>query len=192
MSGSPYGGTRARTGPVGDLPAEGPLRGGAEDSPGTGTAGRCGRRPGWLWPGYHCTLDKELRRDYGFGCAAYWLLFDAQGGRCAVCGHRPGPRRLVVDEDPDTGAVRGLLHSPCNRRVTAPVSRYLADPPGSELGLVVPGDRRRRRQRRLDAKRAARRRSATTTAAAPEPDTYAGKVAAALRSSTPPGGHHHG
>jgi hypothetical protein len=45
-------------------------------------------------------------------------LFQAQDGRCAVCG--AVDKRLVVDHDHNTGKVRGLLCDYCNRRLMIP------------------------------------------------------------------------
>lgn len=55
------------------------------------------------------------------------MLFDRQGGRCAICGnsettpatsrHKGNlgrPRRLAVDHDHTSGLVRGLLCTRCN------------------------------------------------------------------------------
>lgn len=49
-------------------------------------------------------------------------MYKAQGGRCAICGVRGDVQELgfkqreslCVDHDHDTGAIRGLLCSPCN------------------------------------------------------------------------------
>ena len=38
-----------------------------------------------------------------------------QGGGCAICGARPKVRRLNVDHEHLSGAVRGLLCARCNR-----------------------------------------------------------------------------
>lgn len=46
--------------------------------------------------------------------ADYDALLAAQGGRCAICGARPGRRNLAVDHDHATGKVRGLLCTTCN------------------------------------------------------------------------------
>lgn len=179
---SPDGGQLARIRPVG---ANRPKA----LSGGDAWTETCGSRPGWLWPGYHCPLDKELRRTYGFGCSDYRQLLVAQGGVCRRCGQPPRARRLVVDEDHDTGEVWGLLHFGCNRRISQLDRRYLRQPP--PVRLLVPEDRQRAAERRRQQKRARTRRHAakpTTDAVPAENGSYAEKVAAALRSSTPPGG----
>jgi len=62
-----------------------------------------------------------LREKYGLTPAEYEAMITAQQGRCAVCGQhetargRGGdPRRLAVDHDHRTGAVRQLLCHRCN------------------------------------------------------------------------------
>jgi hypothetical protein len=45
----------------------------------------------------------------------YTALLESQGGGCAICGNPPKTRRLSVDHDHKTGAVRGLLCFRCNR-----------------------------------------------------------------------------
>ena len=50
----------------------------------------------------------------GIDDAAYAALLEQQGGGCAVCGNKPRKRRLHVDHDHRTGAVRGLLCFTCN------------------------------------------------------------------------------
>ena len=44
---------------------------------------------------------------------AWHALVVAQGGRCAICNDQLAGR-ICVDHDHSTGAVRGLLCSPCN------------------------------------------------------------------------------
>jgi hypothetical protein len=56
--------------------------------------------------------DKYLR-EYGITIEDYDAMFAAQGGRCAICSARP-TRRLAVDHDHKTGAVRALLCHRCN------------------------------------------------------------------------------
>lgn len=58
----------------------------------------------------HCP---GLVRRYGLACVEYNQKLKDQGGVCAICG-KPDRRRLSVDHDHDTGAVRGLLCSRCN------------------------------------------------------------------------------
>jgi hypothetical protein len=54
---------------------------------------------------------------YGLTVAEYDALLEAQGGGCAICGRPPGRKRLHVDHDHETDAIRGLLCSPCNRAI---------------------------------------------------------------------------
>lgn len=53
--------------------------------------------------------EGDVARRYGLLPGQYEKLFAAQGGRCAICGNRPGRKRLAVDHDHVTGEVRGLL-----------------------------------------------------------------------------------
>jgi hypothetical protein len=58
----------------------------------------------------------------------YGRLLEAQGGGCALCNAKPKTRRLHVDHDHATGAVRGLLCHRCNRALPTWVTdRWLAD-----------------------------------------------------------------
>ena len=63
---------------------------------------------------------KSLSYKYGITIEDYELMLAAQGGVCAIC-HQPETsaqagriRRLAVDHNHETGAVRGLLCSACN------------------------------------------------------------------------------
>jgi hypothetical protein len=49
----------------------------------------------------------------------YFALLAAQGGHCKLCPNEPKTRRLHVDHDHKTGAVRGLLCHKCNRYLPA-------------------------------------------------------------------------
>jgi ribosomal protein L37E len=119
-----------------------------------------GPRPGWLLSKWHCAQDHQLDQRYGIRCGDYWRLFEAQEGRCALCGYEPRRWRLVVHHDHQTGAVVALLHFPCNR-VIDPLMWLLprlvalmVDPPGRELGLVVPAGKRERLEAQQRAKAA--------------------------------------
>lgn len=69
--------------------------------------------------------DQLLRRAYGLTLADYERMNRAQAGRCAICRrgetvmHGGRIRRLSVDHDHVTRAVRALLCSRCNRLVWA-------------------------------------------------------------------------
>lgn len=55
-----------------------------------------------------------IEKTYGITGDDYDSLLKAQGGKCAICRARPRSKRLAVDHDHKTGAVRGLLCSRCN------------------------------------------------------------------------------
>lgn len=63
-----------------------------------------------------------LLRQYGIDERDYEMMYEAQGGVCAIC-HQPetakagrsgGVKLLAVDHDHMTGAIRGLLCQQCN------------------------------------------------------------------------------
>jgi hypothetical protein len=59
----------------------------------------------------------ELRRSFGITVADYNAMLEEQGGGCAICGRQDASqakRRLHVDHDHATGAIRGLLCHGCN------------------------------------------------------------------------------
>lgn len=59
--------------------------------------------------------EKRVQDTYGLAPGEYELLYQLQGGRCAICQRATGAtRRLSVDHDHKTGRVRGLLCRPCN------------------------------------------------------------------------------
>lgn len=84
-----------------------------------------------------------VARTYGIQPEAYDRLYEAQGGRCAICATATGrTKRLAVDHDHVTGEVRGLLCGPCNRMIgrlrdsaaaLARAADYLLDPPARRI-----------------------------------------------------------
>lgn len=56
---------------------------------------------------------RRLRR-YGITDAQYDDMLEAQNGTCAICNREPEGKRLAVDHDHTTGAIRGLLCDHCN------------------------------------------------------------------------------
>ena len=58
--------------------------------------------------------DSYLRLKYKITLSRYDELLRSQKNRCAICRQRPEKRRLAVDHDHATGAVRGLLCDNCN------------------------------------------------------------------------------
>jgi len=60
----------------------------------------------------------KLQNRYGLSIADYRRILDLQGGVCAIC--KGGPKenkRLSVDHNHASGAVRGLLCAVCNRAI---------------------------------------------------------------------------
>ena len=57
----------------------------------------------------------ELKRSYGISVEDYDRMLEKQGGKCAICGEVDDHHSLAVDHCHETGAVRGLLCSLCNR-----------------------------------------------------------------------------
>lgn len=94
---------------------------------------------------YACRSGKThaamTERVYGLNADQYEALLDLQGGGCAVCGGKPKSKRLAVDHDHKTGAVRGLLCSRHNHDalgaladslpMVAALWHYLNTPPAS-------------------------------------------------------------
>jgi hypothetical protein len=62
--------------------------------------------------------DYTLKSLYGIECGWYQTTFEAQCGKCAICGRnnsgRSNSKRFCVDHNHITGEVRGLLCHPCN------------------------------------------------------------------------------
>ena len=55
-----------------------------------------------------------MQKTFGITAERYAELLRLQGGRCAICRARPRSKRLAVDHDHQTGAVRGLCCKRCN------------------------------------------------------------------------------
>ena len=56
----------------------------------------------------------NLHRLYGITVEEYDALLARQGGVCGLCGRPPDRKRLHVDHNHGTGAIRGLLCHHCN------------------------------------------------------------------------------
>ena len=61
------------------------------------------------------TRHARAKRQGIAALGGYDAQFEAQRGRCAICGQPPKVRKLNIDHDHVTGAVRGLLCAKCNR-----------------------------------------------------------------------------
>lgn len=79
---------------------------------------------------------------YGLTVGEVHALFAAQDGRCGVCAKQlvPWPSlKTHIDHDHQTGKVRGILCSSCNRcegwvvRNGGKLRRYLSHPPADVL-----------------------------------------------------------
>lgn len=72
-----------------------------------------------------CHRSAALLRTYGITLEQYEEMLAAQNGGCAICGgQNDDGRKLYVDHDHTTGAVRGLLCIRCNRAIGC----FLDDP----------------------------------------------------------------
>jgi len=66
-----------------------------------------------------CHASKQMRRSYGITLEEYDVMYEQQKGVCAICSLPQTGRaeRLCVDHNHETGKVRGLLCSHCNRGI---------------------------------------------------------------------------
>jgi len=102
----------------------------------------------------------------------------------------------VPDHDHASGVLDGLTHHRCNWPISQRVRRYLADPPGRDLGLVVPADKLAELERHARDGQARRKRAAQArrvgreqAKAGPQSDEeFARRVQAALEQTTEQGG----
>ena len=60
------------------------------------------------------TRKYRLKRNFGITLEEYNKIFDAQGGKCAVCKEYQQGKMLAVDHNHITGKNRGLLCQLCN------------------------------------------------------------------------------
>ena len=56
----------------------------------------------------------QLKRRYNLTLQQYKELLQTQNGVCAICGAKPGRKKLFVDHNHATNKVRGLLCRSCN------------------------------------------------------------------------------
>ncbi|QJD52112.1 endonuclease VII [Mycobacterium phage MA5] len=64
------------------------------------------------------TQEQRWMDVYNITADEYWAIYEFQGGKCYGCRRANGKRkRLSVDHDHETGIVRGLLCTACNRNV---------------------------------------------------------------------------
>lgn len=91
------------------------------------------------------THESRVEKVYGITGDDYAALLKRQGGKCAICRARPKSKRLAVDHDHKSGAVRGLLCSRCNHdlmgaawdslAIAVALWHYLNTPPASGAWL---------------------------------------------------------
>ena len=63
-----------------------------------------------------CRRDYDWQYRYGISPEQYFELYQAQNGKCKICGKKPdGDEYLHIDHDKVTGEIRGLLCSTCNK-----------------------------------------------------------------------------
>lgn len=63
-----------------------------------------------------CRRDYDWQYRYGISAEQYLELYENQNGKCKICGKSlPDDKYLCVDHDKNTGEIRGLLCSDCNR-----------------------------------------------------------------------------
>ncbi|MFF9481410.1 endonuclease VII domain-containing protein [Streptomyces sp. NPDC014733] len=70
--------------------------------------------------------NARLQATYGLTAEEYQLLFDHQGGRCAIC-RETRTKNLAVDHCHKTEAIRGLLCQRCNGHLLARGARDRPD-----------------------------------------------------------------
>jgi Recombination endonuclease VII len=86
--------------------------------------------------------ERVSENSFGLKSGEYQTMYQAQGGKCAVCGIATGAtKRLARDHNHKTGEFRGLLCGPCNKDVIGRLGlrglyaaiNYLLDPPARKV-----------------------------------------------------------
>lgn len=87
--------------------------------------------------------ERMVQKTYGLNSGDYDRIYAHQSGVCAICKRATGAtRKLSVDHDHSTGAVRGLLCSTCNEMLGHArdsdmffyrAAGYLQNPPANEV-----------------------------------------------------------
>lgn len=92
-----------------------------------------------------------ILKTYGITSEQYEALYAAQGGSCFICQRAKGiSKKLAVDHDHQSGFVRGLLCTTCNKILghlrdddyaAARIVSYLVAPPAFRvIGKVKPNE----------------------------------------------------
>ena len=61
-----------------------------------------------------CIRKATLRKKYGITAVTYNKMYDAQKGKCFICGTKAERNKLAVDHEHSTGKIRKLLCHHCN------------------------------------------------------------------------------
>lgn len=60
---------------------------------------------------------RDLKRRYNLSLEEYYRMYIDQNHRCAICGKKSENKKLAVDHNHSTGAIRALLCSNCNTMI---------------------------------------------------------------------------